>query len=59
VRIEECRPISKRKSWLVVVRNGEAVARPEGFSAPEVVTAAMSAPVADTSAEAASGGAQG
>ncbi len=23
VRIEECRPISKRKTWLVVERNGE------------------------------------
>lgn len=35
VSIEECRPISKRKSWLVISRNGEAVARPEGFDAPE------------------------
>ena len=26
VRIEECRPISKRKTWLVVARNGEALA---------------------------------
>ena len=25
VRIEECRPISKRKTWLVVERNGQAV----------------------------------
>ena len=25
VRIEECRPISKRKTWLVVERNGEAL----------------------------------
>lgn len=24
VRIEECRPISKRKTWLVIERNGEA-----------------------------------
>jgi small subunit ribosomal protein S17 len=23
VRIEECRPISKRKTWLVVARNGQ------------------------------------
>ncbi|MBV9655254.1 MAG: 30S ribosomal protein S17 [Acetobacteraceae bacterium] len=23
VRIEECRPISKRKSWIVIERNGE------------------------------------
>jgi small subunit ribosomal protein S17 len=36
VQIEECRPISKRKSWLVVVRNGEPVERPAflGASAP-------------------------
>ncbi len=26
VRIEECRPISKRKTWVVIERNGEAVA---------------------------------
>jgi len=26
VRIEECKPISKRKTWLVVERNGEAIA---------------------------------
>ena len=26
VRIEECRPISKRKTWTVVERNGEATA---------------------------------
>jgi len=32
VTIEECRPISKRKSWLVIQRNGEAVARPAGFT---------------------------
>jgi small subunit ribosomal protein S17 len=25
VRIEECRPISKRKTWRVVERNGEAL----------------------------------
>ena len=34
VRIEECRPISKRKSWLLVERNGAAVERPAGFPAP-------------------------
>ncbi len=28
VRIEECPPISKRKSWLVVERNGEALREP-------------------------------
>ena len=26
VRIEECRPISKRKTWLVVERNGVSLA---------------------------------
>jgi small subunit ribosomal protein S17 len=33
VTIEECRPISKRKTWLLVQRNGEAVAPPAGFDA--------------------------
>jgi small subunit ribosomal protein S17 len=28
VRIIECRPISKRKTWAVIERNGEAVASP-------------------------------
>ena len=32
VRIEECRPISKRKTWLVVERNGEPLAQ-EGAAA--------------------------
>jgi len=32
VRIEECRPISKRKTWLLMERNGEAVPPPRGFS---------------------------
>jgi small subunit ribosomal protein S17 len=36
VSIEECRPISKRKSWLLVALKGEPVARPEGFVALEV-----------------------
>jgi len=41
VRIEECRPISKRKSWLVIARNGEDVARPAGFEAsPKAESAA-------------------
>jgi len=43
VSIEECRPISKRKSWLVVIRNGESVARPAGFDAPVVADAAPAA----------------
>ena len=29
VRIEECRPISKRKTWLVVERNGQPLAPAE------------------------------
>ena len=34
VRIEECRPISKRKTWMVVARNGQPVAlAPEGVAA--------------------------
>ncbi|MCS6931531.1 MAG: 30S ribosomal protein S17 [Acetobacteraceae bacterium] len=33
VSIEECRPISKRKSWLVIRRNGEPVPPPPGFTA--------------------------
>jgi small subunit ribosomal protein S17 len=37
VSIEECRPISKRKSWLVVERNGAAVERPAGFVAEPAV----------------------
>ena len=28
VQIEECRPISARKSWVVIERNGEQIARP-------------------------------
>ncbi|MBV8913485.1 MAG: 30S ribosomal protein S17 [Acetobacteraceae bacterium] len=34
VRIEECRPISKRKTWLLIERNGEPVERPFGFAPP-------------------------
>ena len=26
VRIEECRPISKRKTWIVIERNGQTIA---------------------------------
>jgi len=38
VQIEECRPISKRKSWVVVQRNGDAMALPT-FLATEMVAA--------------------
>ena len=40
VRIEECRPISKRKTWTVVERNGQP------FGAAEVATAGADAPAA-------------
>jgi small subunit ribosomal protein S17 len=43
VSIEECRPISKTKSWLVVSRNGAAVARPAGFEAAEAASAQVGA----------------
>ena len=33
VRIEECRPISKRKTWLVIERNGAPLWRAGGGSA--------------------------
>ena len=34
VRIEECRPMSKRKTWLVIERNGQRLSEPsEGASA--------------------------
>jgi len=36
VSIEECRPISKRKTWLLVARNGEPISQPEGVVALEV-----------------------
>ena len=32
VRIEECRPISKRKTWMLVERNGHFVEPPYGFA---------------------------
>ena len=43
VQIEECRPISKRKSWVVVERNGEAVAMPAFLGAPEPAAPAAQA----------------
>jgi small subunit ribosomal protein S17 len=33
VRIEECRPISKRKTWQVIERNGAVVAAAVGAAA--------------------------
>ena len=35
VSIEECRPISKSKSWVVIERNGAAVERPAFLGAAE------------------------
>ena len=32
VRIEECRPISKRKTWMLVERNGTFIEPPRGFT---------------------------
>ena len=52
VRIEECRPISKRKTWLVIERNGESVQYPPGFG-PQVVE--TPAGVASSGAMASSG----
>ena len=46
VSIEECRPISRTKSWLVVARNGEAMTRPAGFELPVVEAPAADAPAA-------------
>jgi len=34
VRIEECKPISKRKTWLVVERNGASLASAEATPMP-------------------------
>lgn len=33
VRIEECRPISKRKTWIVIERNGQVLADAEPATA--------------------------
>jgi small subunit ribosomal protein S17 len=38
VRIEECRPFSRRKTWLVVERNGQPVG--EAAPAPDTVAQA-------------------
>ena len=39
VRIEECRPISKRKTWLVVERNGQPLGEVPGAVAAEAPAA--------------------
>ena len=50
VSIEECRPISRRKSWLLVARNGETVERPRQFSTPQGTAVSAMAPENATSA---------
>ena len=59
VRIEECRPISKRKTWLLMERNGEAVPPPPGFSfavrTPHAKDVAMTASEAEPAADQAQG----
>ena len=46
VRIEECRPISARKTWMLIERNGEPVERPHGFEAAAPHAAPDAAPAA-------------
>lgn len=55
VRIEECRPFSKNKTWLLIERNGAPVERPFGFEAPVKVSApvAVDVPMASVVAESA------
>ncbi|HEX4260868.1 MAG TPA: 30S ribosomal protein S17 [Acetobacteraceae bacterium] len=43
VRIEECRPISKRKTWLVVERNGTLLDDAAGIEAAGVEAAGVEA----------------
>ena len=52
VRIIECPPISKRKTWAVVSRNGELLEEALDESAAEVLAAHESAPVPPTHAPA-------
>jgi len=49
VRIEECRPISKRKTWLVIERNGEKLEVPE-FLASTTPVPHTGTPAAETPA---------
>ena len=51
VRIEECRPISKRKTWLLMERNGEPVPPPRGFSFAVRAPGAKDAVAATSDAE--------
>lgn len=58
VRIEECRPISKRKAWLVIERNGNTVGYPPGFGPQVVAAPASSGASSAASAEASAAPAQ-
>ena len=49
VRIEECRPISKRKTWLVVERNGEALASASSGRSGGMISVETNLEVADNS----------
>jgi len=44
VQIEECRPISRSKTWLVIGRNGAPVDRPAMVKGKPIGTAAKAAP---------------
>jgi small subunit ribosomal protein S17 len=48
VRIEECRPISKRKTWLVIERNGQSLL--DDFDTDVAPAAAADAGSADAAA---------
>ncbi len=40
VRIEECRPISKRKTWMVVERNGVKLGEPQPVASDAALVSA-------------------
>ena len=44
VRIEECRPISKRKTWMLIERNGAPVPVPAGYGSVGAAAFETSAP---------------
>ena len=52
VRIEECRPISKRKAWLLVERNGERAEMPVGYVPPVRAAPPAEAAPAESAAQA-------
>jgi small subunit ribosomal protein S17 len=43
VRIEECRPISRRKTWMVIERNGQPLAAEAVLAAPAALAAQAAA----------------